>query len=434
MPSNKVIQLFTGMKGQKKTRPVTVAALDVGTSKVACLIARQSFGGEMTIVGIGHQLSKGIKAGTITDIAEAETSIIAAVHAAEQMAGETIEDVIVNLSGASIVSRNVTVELAVSGEDSGGVSEQDIADIMYEGQASVKNDEYGIIHCVPVSYFLDEAKGIRDPRQMVGTRLGAELHMVTYSTGMIKNLANTIAHCHLNIEEYCVAPHAAALGCLEPDEMELGVTLIDMGGGSTGIAIFHGGKNVYCDSVPVGGAHVTSDIARGLSTSLSHAERLKTLHGSCIPMSQDEAVMIDVPQLGEDDGADDGSQMPRSMLVNVIRPRIEELFEMIRAKIEASGIDHLAGRKVVITGGASQLIGVREVANRALGKQIRLAKPKYYAGLADAVSGPAFSATIGLLEFATKKSMEDKLVSTVSSRVGMAARWDRMVSWVKENF
>lgn len=434
MPSPKVVHLFSGIKSQKKAKPVTVAALDIGTSKIACFIAKQSFGGEMVVAGIGHQLSKGIRAGTITDVAEAETSIIAAVHSAEQMAGETIEEVVVNLSGQSILSRNVTVELTVSGEEQGGVSEQDIADIIHEGQASVRNDESSIIHCVPVSYFLDEAKGIRDPRQMMGSKLGADLHLITYSTGMIKNLANTIAHCHLNIQELCIAPHAAALGCLEQDEMELGVTLVDMGGGSTGIAIFHGGKNIYSDTVPVGGIHVTNDIAKGLSTSLAHAERLKTLHGSCIPMSQDETVMIDVPQLGEDDGADDGNQMPRSMLVNVIRPRIEELFEMIRAKIEASGVDHLAGRKVVITGGASQLIGVREVANRALSKQIRLAKPKHYAGLADAVSGPAFSTTLGLLEFATKKSMEDKLVSSVSSRAGLSARWDRMVNWVKENF
>lgn len=421
------------IKPDKKGKALTIAALDIGTTKIACFIARQEVGGTMNIIGIGHQLSKGIRAGTITDISEAETSLISAVHAAEQMAGETIENVVVNLSGGTILSRSVMVELAVAGEEE-GVSEQDIADIIMEGQSSIRNDEYDIIHCIPVSYCLDDAKGIRDPRQMVGTRLGAELHMVTYATSMMRNLAHTLARCHLNVQEYCVSPHAAALGCLEPDEMELGVTLIDMGGGCTSFTLFHGGRNIYCDSVPIGGAHVTSDIARGLSTSLNHAERLKTLHGSCIPMSQDEVVMVDVPQLGEEDDGDEGNQMPRSMLVNVIRPRVEELFEMIRAKIEASGVDHLAGRRVVITGGASQLIGVRELANRALGKQIRMARPKTYNGLADAVSGPAFSTTIGLLEFATRKSMEDMLVGTTRHQVGMAARWDKLRHWMKENF
>jgi cell division protein FtsA len=354
---------------------------------------------------------------------------VAAVHAAEQMADETIENVVVNLTGNGVVSRSVTVELTVSGDS---VTERDLADILVEGRTSLESEDTEIIHCFAVQYTLDEAKNIRDPRGMVGEKLSADLHVITAPRAMIRNITNCLAHCHLNAAEFVVSPHASGLACLEPDEMELGVTLIDMGGGATSVAVFVGGKNLYTDVVPIGGMHVTSDLAKGLSTTIAHAERLKTLHGSAVPTSSDDQAMIDVPQLGEEDNADGGNLMPRSMLVGIIRPRLEEIFEMIRSKIEVAGMDAIAGRRVVLTGGASQLLGTRELATRVLGKQVRLAKPRILPGLADAVSGPAFSSSIGMLEYARRKTLEDRQADP--SRRSLPFSFSRIAQWFKDNF
>ena len=408
-----------------------LAALDIGSSKIACFVAKADANGELSITGVGHQLSRGIRGGAITDVAEAQTSIVAAVHAAEQMAGETIEHVTVNFSaGGQMRSRHMAVQLALSGQ---GVTDADLADIMHEGRESVRSGDAEILHCFPVSYTLDATRNIRDPRQMLGQELGADLHLLTANKGILRNLANCIARCHLNVTEYVVAPHASALGSLEPDEMELGTTVIDMGGGTTGIAVFAGGKNLYADILPVGGQHITNDIAKGLSTTLAHAERLKTLHGAAIPSVQDEQVLIEVPQLGEEEDGEEGTQMPRSMLVGVIRPRVEEIFELVRQRLEESGLERFIGRRVILTGGGSQLIGVRDLAARILGKQVRSGKPKSRYGLADAVSGPAFATVIGLLEFAHQSQMEEAFLQPRRTRLPTFGT-DRMLRWVKENF
>lgn len=406
-----------------------LAVLDIGTTKIVCLIATKEEDGEFAITGVGHQLSKGIKSGVITDIAEAATSISAAVHAAEQMAGVTIENVLVSANGTSLKSRHVSVELDVLSD---GVSDQDIADIIYEGCASLSAEDVGILHCFPAHYALDEAKGLRDPRGMIGKKLGAELQIVTAREQYLKNVAQCIGRAHLNITDHVMACHASALSVLDKDEMDLGVTLIDMGGGTTSFTVFAGGRNVYSDCIPVGGNHVTNDIAQGLSTSLHHAERLKTLHGSAVNSVKDSEVMIDVPQLGEREDEDEPTTMPRAMLVGVIRPRMEEIFELIRGKLEASGVDKIAGRRCVITGGASQMLAVADLAERMLGKQVRKGKPLAIPGLAEAVSGPAFATVIGMLQHVRHRPWEEEILSAAQSR----KRWfpERMVQWMRENF
>lgn len=407
-----------------------IAVLDIGSTKVACFIAKAEDDGSFRVTGIGHQLSKGIRSGHIIDIIEAETSVVAAVHAAEQMADETIENVVVNVSGTGVSSHNVRVELTVTGER---VSSRDIEDIMQEGRASVETDDDEIIHCFAVNYTLDDVSNINDPRGMVGEKLGADLHIITAPSTMVLNIANCLANCHLNAADFVASSYASGLACLEPDEMQLGVTLIDMGGGVTTIAVFSGGKNVYTDVVPIGGVHVTSDLAKGLSTSIAHAERLKTLHGSALPASSDDQAMIEVPQLGEEYSEDGSNMMPRSIMVGIIRPRLEEIFEMIRGKLEMAGVESIAGRRVVLTGGASQLLGMREIATRVLGKQVRLVKPRMINGLAEAVSGAAFSSAIGMMEFARRRALEESHTDSIQ-RKPLPFAFKQVVQWVKENF
>jgi cell division protein FtsA len=370
-----------------------------------------------------------VKSGVITEIAEAATSITAAVHAAEQMAGFTVEQMVVSANGTNLKSRHVAVELDVLAD---GVSDQDIADIISEGCASLASDDTAILHCFPAHYALDSAKHLRDPRGMIGKKLGTDLQIITAREVYLKNLGQCMAKAHLNIAEHVMASHASSLSVLEKDEMDLGVTLIDMGGGTTSFSVFVGGRNVYADSIPIGGNHVTNDIAQGLSTSLHHAERLKTLHGSAVNSVRDAEVMIDVPQLGEREDEDEPTTMPRAMLVGVIRPRMEEIFELIRGKLEAAGVDKIAGRRCVITGGASQMIAVSDLAERMLGKQVRKGKPRPVTGLAEAVSGPAFASVIGMLEYVQHRPWEEEVLTSANTRKGWFP--ERILKWVRENF
>lgn len=412
-------------------RPGTIAVLDIGTTKVVCFIAQIKEDGEIAVQGVGHQLAKGMKSGVIVDAGEVQTSIVAAVHAAEQMAGDTIENVIVSVGGSNIDSKSVSVELEVG---SGGVADQDIVDLIHEGCASLENQHHSILHAFPIQYYLDRTKGLGDPRGMIGDVLGAELNIVTARNSYLRNLLNCVAKCHLNIDAYVLSSHASALATLTQDEMELGVTLIDMGGGVTSFSVFFGGKNIFSDSVPIGGRHVTNDIARGLSTSLAQAERLKTIHGSAVGSAKDADVMIDVPQLGEEEDDEDGNQMPRSMLVGVVRPRMEEVFEMVRARLETAGVESVAGRRCVLTGGGSQMLGISDLAGKILGKQVRKGKPITVPGLADMASGPSYATAIGMMQYLTHRPWEDELLRTARTGHGLSRVTERFVSWIRENF
>ncbi len=421
------MQRQSAIKGKKGS----VAVLDIGNSKVACFIAEPGTDGRLHITGIGHQLARGKRSGVITDVSELETSILSAVHAAEQMSGQTVESVMVSFSGTQISSRLVGVELKLPGDS---VTERDIADVIREGCNSVKDRLSSVIHCFATHYQLDGARGIRDPRNMFGSKLGAELHIITADNTALKNLSNCVGRCHLNVSEFIASPHVAGLGCLEPDEMDLGVLLIDIGGGETSFSVFRGGANIFSDAVPIGGNHVTSDIAKGLSTSLADAERLKNLHGSAIAAPQDNLSMLDLHLLGEDEESGEGNTIPRAMLIGIIRPRVEEIFEMIRERLDSADMNGQISRNAVLTGGGSQLMGVRELASRILGKQVRIGKPKLIPGLADSVSGPAFSALVGMLHYAANRPMEDMLFDKRSRTSGLATRSEKIINWFKDNF
>jgi cell division protein FtsA len=263
---------------------------------------------------------------------------------------------------------------------------------------------------------------------MAGERLAVNMHIVTAAAANVRNHTAAIGRSHLETEALVVSPYAAGLACLVADEMELGVTVIDMGGGTTTIGVFFDGNLVFADALPVGGSHVTNDIARGLSTPLTHAERLKALFGSAIAATLDDRETIAVPQIGEED---DGhvSHVPKSLLVSIIAPRIEETFEMVRNRLEASGFDKIAGRRVVLTGGACQLHGVRELASLILDKQVRIGRPARLKGLAEATHGPAFSAAAGLLLFA----MSERAESPHQSRLPPNGLLGRVGQWLREN-
>jgi cell division protein FtsA len=413
-----------------KGRSGLVAALDVGSSKVCCLIARLGNDGKAKIVGIGHQASVGLRSGAIVDMDAAEASIRATVEAAEEMAGENIKSVVVNVSCGEPQSRLVSYEVSIAGHE---IGDADLRRILDPSAARIEQEPgRDYVHAIPVGYRVDGNRGIRDPRGMFGQTLGVNMHLVSAATTALRNLRTCIARCHLGIEGQVMAPYAAALSSLVEDEMQLGAILLDMGGGTTSIAFYFDGELVHTDSVPIGGIHVTRDIARCLSTPMAHAERMKTLYGSAIGSASDEREVIKVPLIGEDDEA--GTQsIQRSFLISVIKPRLEETFEMVRARLEHAGLDKAAGRRLVLTGGASQLPGARELAGMILDKQVRAGRPQPMEGLAEAVAGPAFATPVGLLTYALGNPADgpNKAIRPLEEPKGRLGRFGQ---WIRENF
>ncbi len=412
------------------TRPKTgtFAALDIGGSKVCCLIAKVSDNGSIQVTGIGYHESKGLKAGRIIDMDAAARAIGQAVQAAENMAGETIHTVTVSVSAIQTGSQLLRGEVAVP---HGEITESDIRRTLAFARDIEIPGQNELIHAIPVGYTVDTQTGVRDPKGLHGHRLQTDIHAMTMGSGTIQNLERCVNANHLSIEGFCVDIYASALSCLVEDELNLGCTIIDMGAATTSIGVIYEGKLVFADAVPIGGMHVTQDIARGLTTPLNQAERLKTLYGHAIRNARDESDLIEVPQIGEDEKSS-GNVVPRSFLTGIIQPRLEETFELVRARLEASGFSSTMGRRVVLTGGASQLSGLRDIAALMLDKQIRLASPTRVTGLAESAAGPGFSTSSGLLIYAAEHAHEypDIAIPTLST----GGVFSRLTQWLRENW
>jgi cell division protein FtsA len=244
-----------------KVRTGLIAALDIGTTKVCCLIAHAHGDGAIRIVGIGHHASRGLRGGAVIDMDAAQNTILTAISAAEELAGDRIRDVIINVSGGNLASQTYSVETPVSGRE---INDSDLHQVLALGKAVEQPTDRTLLHCIPIGYKIDATRGIRDPRGMYADMLGVDMHIVSARTATLRNVATCVERCHLDIEAIVAAPYASGLACLVEDEIDLGVTIVDMGGGTTTIAVFYDGEVVHIDSIPIGGKHVTSDIARGL--------------------------------------------------------------------------------------------------------------------------------------------------------------------------
>jgi cell division protein FtsA len=398
--------------------------LDIGTTKVVCLIARIEGDGEPRVLGFGWQRGRGVKGGSIIDLEEAERAIRAAVGQAEEMSDTQLSGAIVNLSCGQPDSRLLHVQWPIGGR---AVTEADLRAVMHEGRRRGVEDGRETVHGSPVSFTVDATPGVEDPRGMVCDTLGARVHLVDASQASLRNLGACLARCDLEVEELVSAPLAAGLATLVEDEKRIGATVIDMGGGTTSIAVFSEGNLIHTAQIPVGGWQVTNDLARVLSTPISHAERLKTLHGGALVAADDEREMLPVPLVGEDE--DHIARVPRAMVVNIIRPRLEETFELVRERLEQAGVAKEAGTRVVLTGGASQLIGARELAARVLDRQVRLGRPRGVRGLPDTAGGTPFAVAIGLLAWGAGEGRP--LIDIAPGPVRQAGLLRRFVEWLK---
>jgi cell division protein FtsA len=269
---------------------------------------------------------------------------------------------------------------------------------------------------------------------MFGKLLTADVNVVSAEPAALRNLALVIERCHLTVADYVVSPYAASRSVLAEDEVKLGVTLIDMGGATTGVSAFHDDQLVFADVIPVGGMHITHDIARGLSTTIAHAERMKTLWGSAMATVIDDRETIAVPLLGER-GVDTIYHAPKSMLTGIIRPRLEEILEMVRERLDQASFAKLAGSRVVLTGGGSELTGVREIAAQWLNRQIRLGAPLPIAGMPEAARSPAFATAMGLLNYALKPDVHHAAAVTRQVMAERQAGYLRRVGrWIADSF
>ncbi|WP_097153316.1 cell division protein FtsA [Cohaesibacter gelatinilyticus] len=428
-------------RGLNQKRSSIITILDIGSSKVCCIIARLTPrpAGEalryrthhVQVLGFGLHQAKGMKSGVIVDLEQAENSIRLAVDAAERQADITVESLIVNVSCGRLSSDTLSATVSLNGHE---VDDADIRRVLHAGAEHLLTVDRSVVHSMPIGYSLDGGKGIRDPRGMLGDELAVDMHVVTAQSAPLKNLELCVNRCHLEVEMMVATPYASGLACLVDDEAELGVACVDMGGGTTTLSIFMDGQFVHSDAIAIGGTHVTMDLARGLSTRLTDAERIKTLHGSALLSLSDDQELVAVPPVGDDD-RDLLNQVPKAALTRIIRPRVEEILELVRDRLQASGFSAHVGRRVVLTGGASQLTGIPETARRMLGRNVRLGRPLGIAGLPEVAKGPAFATAVGLLIYPQVSQIEQFERLAVKPRLtGTDGYFSRVGQWLKESF
>ena len=428
------------MRPLSARRSAILSVLDVGSSKIVCLIARlqpiepsEMLRGRThrcRILGIGHQRSRGIKSGTVVDMEAAEGAIRHAVDAAERMAGVQVQSVIVNMTGGRLSSQFFNAKIAVGGA---AVSDSEVHRVLEACHASVVPTR-SALHSLPTGFTLGSAENIRDPRGLIGTELGAAMHVVSTEGVAARNLMLAIERCHLAVEAMVATPYASGLSALVDDEAELGTALIDIGGGTTSVGIFSGGNLTHVDAFAIGGRHVTMDVARGLNIALADAERLKTLQGTCMASTSDDRETITVTQVGED--ADHATHLPKSQLTRIVRPRVEEILELVRDRLGAAGFPAHSGRRIVLTGGACQLAGLSDLAKQIISGQVRVGRPLGIQGLPESAKGPGFSAAVGLLVYPQVSGIEHfrPVGSSQSREASNDNYFSRVGRWLKDSF
>ena len=351
------------------------------------------------------------------------------MQAAQKMANLRVDHVIACLSGANPRSYGLAGEIQLSDAT---VSEQDVARVL----AACDVPDYGpgreVLHAHPVNFAIDHRSGFGDPRGQVGNRLACDLHLLTVDTTAVQNLIYCIKRCDLELAGIASSAYVSSIASLVEDEQELGAACIDMGGGATGVSVFMKKHMIFTDAVRMGGDHVTADIAKGLQVPMAVAERIKTMHGGVIATGMDDREMIEI---GADSGdwEKDRRKVSRAELIGIMRPRVEEILEEVRALLDAAGFDQMRSQQVVLTGGASQIPGLDGLAARILGQNVRLGRPLRVQGLPQAATGPAFASSIGLCLFAAHPQDEWWDFEVPADRYP-ARSLRRAVKWFKDNW
>src|ERR1700716_2298231 len=370
-----------------KTRPMPqkrtalLAPRDSGTSKIACMIARlrpcppsEALRGRthaVELIGYSQIQSRGVKSGAVVDLAECEQAVRHSVALAERMAKVRVESVLLSVSGGRLHGQLIEAAADIRG---GAVTSADVTRVTSTGMHHATGTGRTVLHALPVGYALDGVKGIRDPRGMVARQFGVDMNVVTSDATVAKNLMLVVERCHLNVEAMAASPYVAGLCVVSDDEADLGAAVVEMGAGSTTIATYSGGRFVHAGGFAVGGQHITMDLARGLGACIADAERIKTLYGTVLTGGSDARELMSVPSAGDND-RDVPLIVSRATIANIVRQRAEEIFEMVRDRLPPRPAAAEPKARVVLSGGASQLTGVPELATQILGRPVRIGRP-----------------------------------------------------------
>lgn len=421
-----------------------IAILDIGSAKVGCLVLRfdgpeqfrdsdgvGSLAGQSSfrVIGAATTRSRGVRFGEIDAMAETERAIRTAVQAAQKMANLRVDHVIACFAGANPRSYGLDGAVDLDGR---AVSEDDVARVLASCDMPDIGDGREVLHAQPVNFALDHRSGLGDPRGQIGNRLAVDMHVLTVDSAVIQNLLYCIKRCDLEVAGLASSAYVSGISALVEDEQELGAACIDLGGGSTGISIFMKKHMIFADSVRLGGDHVTSDISKGLHVPLATAERIKSFYGGVIATGMDDREMIEI---GGDTGdwEHDRRTVSRAELIGIMRPRVEEILEEVRMRLDAAGFDHLPSQSIVLTGGSSQIPGLDSLAPKILGQNVRLGRPLRVQGLPQAATGPGFASAVGLCLFAAHP--QDEWWDFEMPAENYPARsFRRAFKWFKDNW
>lgn len=406
-----------------------IAAIDIGSRKISCIIAKfESIDldqePELKLLGIGQHLSQGFRNGAITDIKAFGDCVLNAVHIAEQQANTTLEEVIISLPAYTLNSQIISDSVEIS---SSTIEEFHVQKLLNK-RDWVPQESY-LIHAFPIEYQIDDINGIKDPRGLCGKSLSIRLHILFANKNFIKNIFRCIGQCHLDIIGFIASPYASSISTLMEDEIQLGVSLVDFGGYGTSITSFIEGNMININYIPIGGMHITYDIARGLSTPIAHAEKLKILHGSLLKSFDDEKENILIPTLGEDFNGENTSQISKSFLSTIIQSRVEEILCCLMDMIKQSNLNHIATQRFVFTGGSSQIIGMKEFSVSFLNRSVRIGNPSNFYYQKGFKLDPSLATCIGLIQCAQNEDMNFK--NNSKSSIFLWKIFRKLNQWIK---
>ena len=401
-----------------------IVGLDIGTSKIVCLVGEIQADGEIEVISIGTHPSTGLKKGVVVDIKATVSSIQRAVEEAELMAGCEIHSVFAGIAGSHITSLNSHGIVAIK---DGEVTQSDVDRVIDAAQAVAIPADRKILHILPQEFIIDEQEGIHQPVGMSGVRLETRVHIVTGAVSAAQNIDKCVRHCGLEVSDLTLEQLASSYAVLSDDEKELGVCLVDIGGGTTDIAVFTDGSIRHTAVIPIAGDQVTNDIAVALRTPTVHAEEIKIRYGCALTQLAATEETIEVASIGDRPSR----TLSRQTLAEVIEPRYEELLQLIHAELRRSGFEHLLAGGIVMTGGSSKVEGLIDLAEEVFHMPVRLGIPQLVTGMTEVISNPIHATGVGLLLF----GLENGAASERGREKGSLREiWGRMKSWFQGNF
>lgn len=409
----------------KKSERKLIVGLDIGTSKVVAVVGELAAENTIEVIGIGSNPSRGLKRGVVVNIESTVQSIQRAVEEAELMAGCEINTVFAGIAGSHVRSLNSHGIVAIRDKE---VSRSDVDRVIDAARAVAIPADQRILHVLPQEFLVDSQEGIREPIGMSGIRLEAKVHLVTGAVNAAQNIVKCVQRCGLDVEAVVLEQLASSYSVLTDDEKDLGICLVDTGGGTTDIAVFRGGAIQHTAVIPIAGDQVTNDIAVSLRTPTQYAEEIKIKYACALSQLANPDETIEVPSVGDRPPR----RLARQTLAEVVEPRYEELFSLVRDELRRSGFEELIAAGIVLTGGSSKMEGAVELAEEIFHVPVRLGVPQYVEGLVDVVRNPIYATAVGLLLYG--KEAAEVQAGAAAAKAGIFGVFDRMKAWFQGNF